>query len=305
MGKKQKTTFSSNDYFDFLDLETPVLITDDDVNVKIIESLVKSKKWLLSLKSMPLYLACKKESKFNPLGLKPTNLLTKDPTYYKVYNFYLNYLNKEPLLQSEQSMYLGYFTVNLFNALYKFGFKVLDETKKVGITNSGVIRFSQVKFNKNEFTVILSQEENGVLMTVKTPDDNEGKYLFKVITKGESNKIKGFTLSNYAKTLNNSDGVIKTFIVNDIRKSTIKNTLYILPTMVDTTDIILKALKTSFLIGIGSSFMYSKYCPVCGSNLISKSLSGYTCSSCKTLYHVFDYNGKGMVWFKDFKDKTE
>ena len=57
MGANKKDGFTSSQYLDFLDGEMPVLVTDDDVNVKNLESLVKSKKWLISLKSTPLYLA--------------------------------------------------------------------------------------------------------------------------------------------------------------------------------------------------------------------------------------------------------
>ncbi|MBO5713639.1 MAG: DUF2357 domain-containing protein [Clostridia bacterium] len=300
MGAKKKS-FSPNDYVNFIGEEAPVLITDDDVNVKIFTSLIKSKKWLISLKSTPLYLACKKAGTFNPLGLKPTNILTKDSTYYTVYNFYLNYLNKEPSFQTEQGMYLGYVTVNLFAALKQLGFVVNEETSKVGITNSAAIKFNKVEFSLNAFRVVLSQEENAVVMTVKTPDDNEGKYLFKVLSNEESAKDKSFTtVTNYVKKLSIREDVIKTFVVNDVKQVPNANAIYIKPTMPNAVEVLVGVLKTCLLVGVGSTFMYSRYCPVCGSSLISSSIEGYTCSNCKTLYHVFEYENKGMVWFKNF-----
>ena len=306
MGDKQKKGFTSSQYLDFLDAEMPVLVTDDDVNVKILQSLIRSKKWLVSLKSTPLYSACKKEGVFNPLGLKPTNLLTKDPTYYTVYNFYLNYLNKDPNFQTEQGMYLGFVTVNLFSALSEMGFSLTEETHKVGVTNSGALKFNNVEFYKGAFRILLSQEENAVMMTVKTPDDNEGKYLFKVLSSEESSKIKGFaTVAKYIKNLDDREEVVKTFVVNDIKASTEPSALYIKPTMPNVVEVLIKALKTCLLVGVGSTFMYARYCPVCGSNLISSSLNGHTCSSCKTLYHVFEYENKGMVWFKNFPEKKD
>ena len=301
MGAKRKKSFTPAEYLNFLNAETPVLITDDDVNVKILESLIKSKKWLISLKSTPLYSACLKEGVFNPLGLKPTNLLTKEPTYHNVYNFYLNYLNKDPVLQSEQGMYLGYVTVNLFSAITKLGYQVSEETQKIGVTNAGALRFNNLEFYKDAFKIRLSQQENAVVMTVVAPDGNEGKYIIKVLSKEGAGKIDGFTnVADYVRSFDGVEGVVKTFVVNDIKKCSLPNALYIKPTMADTVETLVNALKTCLLVGEGSAFMYSRYCPVCGSNLIASSLEGYTCSSCKTLYHTFEYNGKGVVWFKNF-----
>lgn len=306
MVAKKKKKFTTTQYFDFINAEMPVLVTDDDVNVKILESLIKSKKWLISLKSTPLYKACIKEGVFNPKGLMPTNLLTKEPTYYNVYNFYINYLNKDVLLQTEQGMYLGYVTVNLFCALKDMGFTVLEETQKVGVTNSGALKFSQVVFTKDAFKIELSQEENAILMTVKTPDEHEGKYLFKVLSKEETDKTEGFTtIANYVKSFEGKEGVVKTFVVNNVKKCSSQNAVYITPTMVNAVEELLKALKTCLLVGVGSTIMYSRYCPVCGSSLISSSQDGIICGRCNTLYHVFEYENTGYVWFKNFTNTNE
>ena len=299
MSAKKQGKFTFSEYVDFINDSTPVLITDDDVTVKILQSLIKSKKWLVSLKSTQLYTACKKAGPFNPLGLKPTNLLTKDPAYYKVYNFYINYLNKDPFLQDEQGMYLGYVTVNLFCALNDLGFKTDEETHKVGVTNAGALRFSAVNFYSGAFSVVLSQEENSVVMTVKTPDDNQGKFAFRVLSKERASKDQEFTtITNYVKGVEVKDGVLKTFVVNDVKKIPSVNALYVNPTDTDAVEVLKKAIKTCLLVGVGSSFMYSRYCPVCGSNLIASTLDGYVCNSCSALYHVFEYEDKGMVWFK-------
>ena len=82
-------------------------------------------------------------------------------------------------------MYLGYVTVNLLGALDKLGFKLAEESEKIGITNSAVIRFNKIEFVKDPFTVTLTQEENAILMAVKTPDGNTCKYLFNVGSIGQ------------------------------------------------------------------------------------------------------------------------
>ena len=300
MGGEGESLFTIHQYVDFMGEQLPVLITDDNATVKVLRSLIKTKKWLISLKSKPLYKACKKEGKFNPIGLKPTNILTKDINYYNCYNFYLNYLNKDPSFQTEEGMYLGYVTVNLLGALDRLGFVVTEDTEKIGITNSAVIRFSKINLEKGVFKVTLTQEEGGVIMTVKVEDGNFAKYRFKALCSDATSKIEGFeNLTAYINKIVDKDDVVKTFIVNDLEEIPEFNAVYVEPTLASSVDILVKAVKSCFLLGVGSSFMHARYCPVCGSNLISVVDDDYVCANCCTLYHVFEHQDNDMIWFKD------
>ena len=220
MGGETDNLFTTAEYVDFMGKELPVLITNDDATVGVIRSLIKTKKLLISFKNKPLYQACKKEGSFNPLGLKPTNILLKDPNYHYCYNFYLNYLNKDPNFQSEDKMYLGYVTVNLLGALSSLGFELSQDNENIGVNHSAVLKFNQIVFNKQPFKASVSQYgEDGLLLTVEeTVDGNEGKYLFRAINSTASKNIEGFTnLSEYVANLSQKDeSFIKTFIVNDI-----------------------------------------------------------------------------------------
>lgn len=300
---KAKKRPSSLQYIEGLGEEMPMLVTDENVDVQIIQSLVESKKWLISLKHTPLYQVCKKEGVFNPLGLKPTNILTKDPAYYNIYNFYLNYLNKEPALQTEQGMYMGYATVHMFCALREMGFTVSEETSKIGITNSGALRYTSVEFTKGLFRVVISQEDGGILMSVKTPDENEGKYLFKVLSNAQTAEMEGFTtIANYISSLPEREDLVKTFIVNDVEKYSVAGTVYLKPNLANAVRVFTKVLKSCLLAGVGSKFMYSRYCPVCGSSLIASDGQDISCSNCYTKYHLFENDGKEMIWFKHLPD---
>ena len=300
MGGEGESLFTTHEYVDFMGEELPVLITDDSATVKVLRSLIKTKKWLYSLKSKPLYKNCQKEGVFNPLGLKPTNILTKDINYYNCYNFYLNYLNKDPSFQTEEGMYLGYVTVNLLGALDKLGFTLTEDNEKIGITNSAVIRFGKINLEKGVFSVTLTQEDGAVMMTVKTTDGNKAKYLFKALCSDGASKIEGFdNLTAYVNGLPARDDVVKTFIVNDLEEIPEFNAVYVEPTLASSVDIFVKAVKSCFLLGVGSSFMHARYCPVCGSNLVTLDDEDYVCADCGTKYHVFEHQENDMIWFKD------
>jgi hypothetical protein len=247
---------------------------------------------------------CKKEGVFNPIGLKPTNILTMDPAYYNVYNFFVNYLNKEPTLQTEQGMYLGYVTVNLFCALDKLGFKVSEETSKIGITNSGALRFPKVEFSNDLFRITLTQEENALVMNVKAPDDTEGRYLIKALSQDGTGKISNFTtLIEHLETRVEREDVEKTITVNSVQKTANRGAVYVKAELANTVEMLEKALKSFLMVGVGSHFMYSRYCPVCGSNLIGKNEQGMYCSTCESTYHLFMHDEKQMVWFKNLPEQ--
>lgn len=300
MGKDGSELFTTSNYVDFWGEELPVLITNESATVKTLRSLIKTKKWLYSLKSKPLYKNCKKAGKFNPLGLKPTNILTKDPVYRNCYNFYINYLNKDPSFQTPEGMYLGYVTVNLLGALDRLGFKLFEDTEKIGITNSAVIKFNKIQFYKEPFTVTLTQEENSILMNVKTVDGNDANYLFNVLCSNAVCKNEEYLgLLNYVKDFSAENNAVKVFIVNDIEEILEFNAVYVEPTLSNSVDVFVKAVKSCFLLGIGSSFMHKRYCPVCGSNLVVNNDGDYSCNDCSSLYHLFEYNENDFIWFKN------
>ncbi len=301
MSKDGASTFTTTEYVDFMVDDLLTLITNESATVGVIRSLIRTKKLLISLKNKEVYRACKKDGKFNPLGLKATNILTKNDNYRFVYNFYLNYFNREPEISEQDKMYLGYVTVNLLGAFDKLGFTLAEDTEKIGITNSAGLKFAKIEFNKAPFTATLTQYgEDGILVTIKENADNsKAKYLFRAVNSVRAEKIEGYTTLTDLISSSQQDGIIKTFIVNDIEQTNEFNGVYVVPTQSDALDVLSKAVKSCFLLAHGSSFMHDRYCPVCGSNLLSKDDDDVTCTSCGTIYHVFESENKDYVWFKD------
>ncbi len=300
MSKDGVGTFTTSEYVDFMIDDLLTLVTDESATVGVIRSLIKTKKLLISLKNREVYRACKKDGKFNPLALKATNILTKNDNYRYVYNFYLNYFNRDPEIGEQDKMYLGYVTVNLMGALDSLGFELAEDTEKIGVTNSAVLKFSKIVFNKPPFIATLTQyEEDGVMLTVnETADNSSAKYLFRAINTERAKKIEGFESVSSLIANAKTEDVIRTFIVNDIEQTNEFSCAYVVPTESNATQILAKAVKSCFLLAHGSSFMHDRYCPVCGSNLLSKD-ENVECATCGTIYHVFESNGKDYVWFKD------
>jgi len=211
--------FTAEEYVAFADEKggIPVLANDKDATAGAIGELIKAKKTLVALKSRELYLACKKAGVFNIKNLHITNILEGDPDYNYCYNFYINYLNKEPIFTTESKMYLGFVTVNLFKVLTDLGFAVSEENENVGISNSAHLKFEKVVFEKAPFTVTFSKEgEDGVMMTVKVvPDGNEGKYLFRAVNGARAKMIPEFSdTSSYAKSIAKAtEGVLCALLV--------------------------------------------------------------------------------------------
>ncbi len=301
MSKDGANVFTTNEYVDFMVDDFLTLITNESATVGVIRSLIKTKKLLASLKNRELYRVCKKDGSFNPISLKATNILTKNDNYRFVYNFYLNYFNREPEICEQDKMYLGFMTVNLLGALDRLGFSLAYDTEKIGVTNSAGLKFSKIEFNKAPFTATLTQYgEDGIMLTIiETVDNSKAKYLFRAINSVRAEKIDGYkTLTDLISATQQTDGIIKTFIVNDIEQTTEFNGVYVVPSQSDALDVLSKAVKSCFLLAHGSSFMHDRYCPVCGSNLLTKD-EDVKCSSCNTIYHVFEFENKDFIWFKD------
>lgn len=306
MGSVDNQCFTPFDYVDFADEQggIPVLLNADATIVQIINSLIKSKKLLIAFQSRELYVACKKAGVFNVAGLKATNIFLNDKDYFYCYNFYLNYLNKEPIFTTESKMYYGFVTVNLLSALVKSGFELDEEAENISINNSAHLKFSGLKFKKDPFTIDVSQngDDEIVFDVTNLVDNNKAKYVFKIINQSLAKTMADFTsVSDYAKKLieNQPDDVIKTYFVNDIEDVVDYNALYILPNKANVATRFMKAVKSCVLLVEGSDFLHTRYCPVCGSKLIAPNEEDYSCVNCSSLYHIFRYTSRDLIWIKN------
>ena len=306
MGAKDNECFTPFDYVDFAEEQggIPVLLNADATIVKIINSLIKSKKLLIAFQTRELYIACKKAGKFNVNGLKATNIFLNDKDYFYCYNFYLNYLNKEPIFTTESKMYFGFVTVNLLSALIKSGFTLAEDAENIKINNSAHLTYSGLKFTKDTFTIDVTQQaEDEILFTVTNlVDSNTAKYVFKVVSSAVAKNMADFgSVSSYAKKLieNQESDVVKTYLVNDIEDVLDYNALYILPNKSIVAERFAKAVKSCVLLVEGSDFLHTRYCPVCGSKLIAPNDDDYSCVNCQSLYHIFRHDNRDLIWLKN------
>ncbi len=283
----------------------PVLLTSKTPSVIAINSLIKSKKELMALKSRDLYKACKKARPFNLLQLKPTNILNHDKEYNYCYLFYINYLNKDPIITTERKMYVGYTQVNFFTALKDLGFIPNLETQEILVSNSANLKFEKLEFIKEPFVITLTMRmEDEINMRVsETVDGNFADYVFKIANQSAKANIPEFTTPNeYAKFLNEdkTEDIYNVFLVTDVEQegASADNVVNLLPDKSDTIEKIKFAVKTCLITIEGAMSIHTRYCPVCGSRLIAPNGLEYVCTACEAVWHVFGYSLKDIIWLK-------
>lgn len=296
---------TAKEYVDYSDAcnGLPVLLSIKQPLVNAIASLIKSKKQLSILMGRDLYKACKKAKPFNFLNLIATNILQHDKEYNYCYLFYINYLNRDPIITSEKKMYYGFVEVNLFKALVDLGFTPSEETQEILVSNSAHLKYERLDFIKEPFTISIyqkSEDEIGLTVT-ETADRNVGDYVLKVVDTTLAKTIEGFDSPDvYAKKLieEQDEAVMGTFLVTNVEGGTEQNVYNVQPVLSNTIPTLKFLLKSTMLIVEGAGSIHSRYCPLCGSRLVSPEETDFTCNACEARYHIFSYSLKDIVWIK-------
>ena len=296
---------TAKEYVDYSDAcnGLPVLLSIRQPLVNAIASLIKSKKQLTMLKSRDLYKACKKAKPFNFLNLTATNILQHDREYNYCYLFYINYLNRDPIITSERKMYFGFIEVNLFKALADLGFEPSEDTQEILINNSAHLKFERLDFIKEPFTVSISIKSDDELnLTVtETADGNVANYVIKALDHTAVKLTPEFeNVDQYAQKLTDEqdETVMRTFLVTNIADSELQNVCSVYPVNSDTLDKLKFLIKSCLLIVEGAGSIHSRYCPLCGSRLVAPDGTDFVCSNCEAQYHIFSYSLKDIVWIK-------
>lgn len=296
---------SPSEYINYSDAcdGLPVLLNSKDPTVLAINSLVKSKKELLALKGRDLYKACKKARPFTLQNVKSTNILVHDKEYNYCYMFYLNYLNKDPIITTERKMFIGYTQVNLFTALSKMGFVPSQDTQEILINNSANLKFNNLDFVKEPFTITISMRtEDEINMRIsESVDQNYADYVFKVANQTAKENISAFTTpTEYLEHLNgfSPDEVYTTFLVTDVEGEQNDKIIYLNPELNGTVEKLIFAIKTCLITVEGAMSIHTRYCPVCGSRLIAPNGLDYYCTVCDASWHIFGYSLKDIIWIK-------
>ena len=159
--------------------EIPVLASLDDPETNVISSLIKSRSVLTSLKTYEIYKACKKVG-FNAESLYPTNMLLKDADYNYCYVFYIAYMQNKRYLTTQSKMYQGFIVVNTVSAILDSGFAIDENAQDITISDTAELKFDNLIFRKNLFTLSLSLTKEGemVIDVTENPDGETAKYVF-------------------------------------------------------------------------------------------------------------------------------
>ena len=284
--------------------EIPLLLKKSDPQIVAICSLFKSKTVLNSLKSYEIYKACKQVG-FDITSLKPTNILNCDKNYNYCYRFYLSYLLRDNLYLTESQMYSQFALINLMTAITNCGFDVASDSEDVVINNSTELKVDCVNFEKGLFRINLSKEKDDIFVTItELADMSTAKYLFRILT-AEHKKNIGKSISEYADKLNKeTNDYTQIFILTDEIENS-DQVVYVSAGEVKTLTNLEKAIKSITLLVEGVAFINSRYCPVCGTTLIAPDNGDYTCTSCESLYHIFHYENRDLIWIKRLPKKAE
>ena len=287
--------------------DVPVLIANNSPEVGVVGSLIKSKKRLQSLRSRELYIQCKKAEKFSLKSVKSTNILTFDADYNFCYNFYVNYLYREPVLATPKQMYLNFINVNLFRAITLCGYDLVDDNTNISVSNSIKLRYEEVAFANDLFTIRVCPTEGGDLMikVMSNPDFNESIFMLRVVNKDSVREQHLFTsINDYARELNANKeaSVMREFLVSDYSPVTEINAFYVEPSSADALKKLQEFVRNCTMLAEGSFYIHSRICPVCGSNLVSPDGNDYLCARCDSIYHIFGFGAKMYLWLKQLPD---
>ncbi|MBQ9118285.1 MAG: hypothetical protein IJY11_03680 [Clostridia bacterium] len=301
--------FNSVEFLQFADAQEgiPLLVANDSPEVNVVGSLIKSKKRLQSLRGRELYVQCKKAEKFSLKSVRNTNILTFDADYNFCYNFYLNYLYREPVLATPKQMYFNFVNVNLFRALTLCGYELVEKDATISVSNSIKLRYNEVAFANDLFTITVSPTEEGNLtLKVKAnPDFSESTFTVYVVDKGTVTENREFSgINAYARELNENrdESVTRAFLVSDYSPVKETNAFFVEPSYADAVKRLQDLVKSCTMLAEGSFYIHSRICPVCGSNLVAPDGNDYTCALCESTYHIFGYGSKMYLWLKLLPD---
>ena len=294
-------SFNRSQYVDFVTQNggIPVLTTGKDGTVTVINGLAKARKQLLILKESPVYRACAKLKGFSIESVQSTNLLIHDPHYNFCYNFYVKYFKKDVEFCSESEMYFNFVAVNTLLAIDNLGFKPMEENENISISNNVKLKFNELSFEKAPFILKLSPEENGLLVKViNEVDQSSAKYSFKIIYSNTA--PKPFVPEDVAYKIMSEKpaGITASYLITDVGTDGAQNITKVVANQRDAENALDNLLKSIVLLLEGSEFVHSRYCPVCGGSMVSADNGDYYCEVCNSVYHLFNYRNRTLIWIK-------
>ena len=219
--------------------------------------------------------------------ISPTNILIKDRLYNYCYKFYKKLISYNDKFKFQQDIRLFYY-LKLLKALSLKGFKLLKDNYFE--LEDNIIEIPYIKVENKDFIIEIDDDYDNVGLIL----DITNKHI-------KNNKIN----HNSNLLIFNKNDYISDI---DIKNKEAYDSIYSLNlwTLTDlfymNNDLIIKSedelisnyLFDKLLIKEGSSDIYTRYCPICKSNLVdcNEDLM-YCCDSCKSQY-VFYKNKENI-----------
>ena len=306
----QEVAYSSDVYVKYTDEveRYPLLSSFEDPSIFAIRSLIKSKSILSALKSSELYAACEKAGAFPIHSLSPTNILTMDSDYNFCYLFYLHYLNAEWYITSKSTAFANFILVHVFSTLIDQGFTLSKDSEDLVIGEHTEIRLKNLVFENKWFKVAISKngDEELLFEITETVDGCSAKYLFRIVSPEKPLELGTRTLKEYAKELdqNRAADITRVFLIC-AQNAVSDQIVTILAGESTVSQNLAEAIRSITILAEGVSFLHKRYCPVCGSPYLAPEENDYSCSSCNTLYHMFSYESRDLIWIKRLPDVAE
>lgn len=294
-------SFNRSQYVNFVTQKggIPALTTSKDGTVTVINALAKVRKQLLILKESPVYRACAKLKEFSVESVQPTNLLIHDAHYNFCYNFYVKYFKKDIDFCSESEMYFNFVIVNTLLAIDNLGFKPMEENENISISNNIKLKFNELTFEKSPFILKLSPADNALsVKVINEINQNTAKYLFKVIYSNDAPKPFIPEDVAYKIMTEKTAGITASYLITDVGSDGSDNITKVVANQRDAEVALDNLLKSILILVEGSEYVHSRYCPVCGGSMVTSDNNDYYCDVCNSVYHLFDYNNKTLIWIK-------
>ena len=206
--------------------------------------------------------------------------------------FFKKYFNRNVSISTVENNYRAFVEVNLFSAISELQFEVAKENENVLINHSAVMKYSNLVFNKAPFTITLNQKEGGVELVIT--NDIDGSVSKNYINISYSNDVDISSNEELAEYLN-------VYTITNNEESKTEKTLILSPNDANFKNKIKIIIKSLLFVLEGSEFIYGRYCPICGSSLVAPESSDMYCVACESLYHIFNYEFKDVLWIKHLK----
>ena len=313
-----------------------VLSTPKSSFLSAIQSLTLTRKRLLQLRRTAFYRDCMKKGKMTLSAVKPTNILIHDHKYNHVYRFFLKHLlrmGREKDTAATQTEFANYVLVKVMYELHRASFEPKSAEMALTLNEKGLYEANGVVLVRGPLNVeFRSDGDAGVKLTVtmdyalggfakeqNLAEKRSARYYLRFMgvrpQKLHTVKDVDDDAAAFAKAMI-AEGYHDAYTLTPLKKQHGRRTIIVSNRLLKLDSNVWNMLKNMFFFLEGSSVIYARKCPVCGSINIENENGRCLCIDCASDYALLSL-GKGrdrrdLVWLKrvsyevsDVEDKDD